>query len=220
MEASGEGQFFLVKGEGTRVLILGGGRAALIKASSLIKRKFTVHCIADRYGDEIKKLAINSDGRLILKTESFNDEVIDNYHIVVIATDSAEFNNHVQQVCTLKNKLFIETTMPEVSQGIMCTTAETESVVYGLMTKGKNPMASVYLSNKAKKALETMDPFIKFITEIRNYIADKELRKRVSTFICSDDYRYFYQKGKGVEILIMFYPQLKDYLLKEGSWLP
>lgn len=206
--------FLSLQGEGTRILVLGGGDSAYIKIKTLVNHNFTVDCISQEFSSKLIDLSKVSN-KLSLKTFEFKDDLIESYHLVIICTNNEEFNTYVRRLCKDKMKLYIDTTRPEESQGILCATRNSKNVALGVRIRDKNPTASVYLCSKGIKLYEELDNYVEYITNIRNKIQDKALRKRVISYLCSDEFLDIYKKGTYKEILLKAYPELKD-LLEEG----
>ncbi len=203
--------FFSLAGEETKVLILGGGKAAYIKCSTLALNKFQVHCLAPSFSRDIKELATRYENLKII-TDKFQEDMLDNYHLIVICTSDNEFNSSIRDLCRKKNKIFIDTTKPNKSQGMICATRKSKNIAIGIKIKESNPKASVFLCNKGKEYLNKLDDYIEYSTILRNSIKDKELKKSVLNFICSDDFIFIFNKNKAYEVLLMFYPELENVL--------
>ena len=56
MDSFNDSVFISLNGMNTKVLILGGGKSALIKAKTLLNSRFVVHCISEQFTDEFKLL--------------------------------------------------------------------------------------------------------------------------------------------------------------------
>lgn len=206
--------FLSLQGEGTRILVLGGGDSAFIKIKTLINHNFTVDCISSEFSSKLIDLSKVSK-KLALKPIDFKDNLIENYHIVVLCTNDEGFNTYVRSLCREKMKLYIDTTKPEESQGILCATRSSKNVALGVRIRDKNPTAAVYLCSKGVKLYEELDDYVEYITTIRNKIKDRTLRKKVVSYLCSDEFLEVYKRGTYKETLLKAYPELKD-LFKEG----
>lgn len=194
--------FIAISGRGTKVLVIGGGKAAKIKINSFLKRGFTVHCISKDFSSDI--IIIKNKNFLLLNRE-YEDNIIDDYHLIVICTNDLNFNKRIMLKCNEKNKIYIDTTVPEESRGILCASRETKSLSFGIKIKAKNPKAAVFLADKTKQYLGKYDEYIDFISKVRNNIKDSEYKIEILEFICSEDYIFFYEKGYGEHILNLFY---------------
>lgn len=206
--------FLSLQGEGTRILVLGGGDSAFIKIKTLINHNFTVDCMSQEFSSKLIDLSKVSK-KLALKSFDFKEELIENYHLVVLCTNDEGFNTYVRSLCRDKMKLYVDTTRPEESQGILCATRSSKNVALGVRIRDKNPTAAVYLCSKGVKLYEELDDYVEYITTIRNKIQDRVLRKKVGSYLCSDEFLKIYKSGAYKEILLKAYPELMD-LLEEG----
>ena len=90
--------------------------------------------------------------------------------------------------------------------GVLPVQRESENLVFTINTKGGNPKASVFISNKIKEELKKYDDFVEFTTIVRNELKENnKLKDEVLNFIFNDDFIFFFNKGKGNIILKMFY---------------
>ncbi len=194
--------FISIKGENTKALVLGGGKAAVIKINTLLKRGFTVDCITREITENLMKIR---DYKFSLLDYEFKEELVDKYHLIVICTNDEEFNKEIRNICNNKNRIYIDSTKPEESQGTICASGETKSTSFGIRVKHKNPKAAVFLCEKTEKYLESFDGFVNFITRIRNSIKPLKEKGEILQFLCSEDFMFFYEKGYGEEILDLFY---------------
>ncbi len=185
MDSFNDSVFISLNGMNTKVLILGGGKSALIKAKTLLNSRFVVHL-----------------------DKTFTNELLEDYHLIVICTNDSKFNENIRNICNSKNKIFIDTTLPENSKAILCATGRSENIALGLRIKGKNPKASVFLCNKAKEYLQNFDNYIEFITHIRNNVTTLNNKSEILNFICSEDFLFFFNNGYHIEILQLFYSDL------------
>lgn len=207
MDSFNDSVFISLNGMNTKVLILGGGKSALIKAKTLLNSRFVVHCISEQFTDEFKLLDGAYDN-LKLLDKTFTNELLEDYHLIVICTNDSKFNENIRNICNSKNKIFIDTTLPENSKAVLCATGRSENIALGLRIKGKNPKASVFLCNKAKEYLQNFDNYIEFITHIRNNVTTLNNKSEILNFICSEDFLFFFNNGYHIEILQLFYSDL------------
>jgi len=169
------------------VLILGGGNGAFIKTTTLLKRGFIVHCISKEFTTKFKELSFNYSN-LVLLNETFNEELLDNYHLVVICTNDNIFNEKARAACNKKKKIFIDGTIPEESKAILCASRTTKNIALGIRINGKNPKSSVFLCNKGKKYYDKFDDYVEFTTIIRSNITKSDRKNEILDFINSDDF--------------------------------
>lgn len=209
MDSFNNSVFISLSGINTKILILGGGKGALTKTRTLLDSGFTVHCLSKEFDFKFKDLE-QSYLNLKLIYKPFTEELLDEYHLIVICTSDDKFNNSIRSICNSKNKIFIDTTRPEDSKAVLCATRKSKNIALGLRIKGKNPKASVFLCNKGKEYLKEFDNYVEFITHIRNSVTNLNNKNEILNFICSEDFLFFFNKNYHSEILELFYPELID----------
>lgn len=192
------------------VLIVGGGRAALIKARTFTKKGCRVWVISKKFVPEFNELSICSNLKLI--NEEYGKEHVIDKHLIIIATNNEEINEKIRNHCDEFYKLYIDCSMPK--KGLCITTCQrsTKSTIFGINTNDFSPKTSVFLADKVKNQLEKYDDFIEFTSFIRNSIKGFENKNEIMNFICSEDFLFFYNKGMGKSIFEMFYPNIAKFL--------
>ncbi|MBV7275243.1 NAD(P)-dependent oxidoreductase [Clostridiaceae bacterium UIB06] len=194
------------------LLIVGGGRAALIKAKTFIQRGCSsVSVVSKEFLPEFEELEHYSNLKLI--KEEYKKLYIKDKHIIAIATNCEEVNKKVRKDCDELSKLYIDCTNPKEGLCIMACQRSTKSTSFGINTNDISPKTSVFLANKIKDKLEKYDNFISFTALIRNKAKELKNKNEIMGFICSDDFLFFYEIGLGELILKMFYPDVE--LFKE-----
>lgn len=186
------------------VLIVGGGNAALIKAKTFTKKGCLVSVISKDFNRGFKELESYSNLKLI-KSE-YEKKYVECNHIVIIATNSEKTNSEIRLHCIENYKLYIDCSIPE--EGICVTPCQrnTENIFLGVNTSTSNPKVAVYLADKIKEYINKYDKFTEFTSRIRNNFKENCIKKEIIKFVCSDDFFFFYEKGKEDLVLRMFYP--------------
>lgn len=188
------------------VLIVGGGKAALIKAKTFIKSSCKVCIVAKEFIPEFKQFIHCTNLELII--DKYNKNYIFDKHLIVIATNCEVVNKSIRKDCEELYKLYIECTTPRDGVCITPCQRSTQSIFFGLHTVGGNPKMSVFLADKMKGSLEKYDGFVEFTSIIRNKVKNLKNKQEILNFICSDDFYFFYEKGKARAILKLFYREL------------
>ncbi|MCX7905047.1 MAG: NAD(P)-dependent oxidoreductase, partial [Caloramator sp.] len=88
----------------TNVLVVGGGRAGYLKATSFLKKGCRVTVLSKGFIDDFRKLdSVN----LKLIEGNYSISYIQNHHLIVIATDDDELNDLVKMDCEKNFKLYL-----------------------------------------------------------------------------------------------------------------
>lgn len=196
-----------------KIGIVGGGRAALIKARGLYEKGCTIEIVSLEFLEEFNKF---NDERIVLKKESYIESFIDDKHIIIIAINDNEMIKNIIEDCNNKCKIFINSSNFKEGLGVIPVSRETESLAISINTKEGNPKAAVFAADYAKETLKDLDQYIKFTSKIRNYInVSKDIKKELLDFINSEDYRYFYNKNKGLLVLKLFFGEEIVEIIKD-----
>jgi precorrin-2 dehydrogenase/sirohydrochlorin ferrochelatase len=187
------------------VLIVGGGRAALIKAKTFVKRGCQVEVVSKEFLEEFKKLGGYNNLKLIYG--EYNNNYIIDKHIIIIATNCETINEVIRNNCNELYKLYIDCTEPKNGLCITPCNRETKNILFGVHTAKGNPKISVFLADKVKQELDKYDGLAEFTSNIRNKIKNCKRKQEILSFICSEDFYFFYSMGKEKIVLQLFYLQ-------------
>lgn len=183
-----------------RVGIIGAGKGGLIKAKHFLKQNSQVFILTK---DKISQEGIEK--ATIINKEYDRNFILDK-HIIIIAVKDETLRNKIKEQCEEIYKIYIDASNFKEGMGVLPVQRESENLVFTLNTKGGNPKASVFISNKIKEELKKYDDFLEFTTIVRNELKENnKLKDEVLNFIFNDDFIFFFNKGKGNIILKMFY---------------
>ncbi|GAA0078374.1 hypothetical protein UT300005_27530 [Clostridium sp. CTA-5] len=199
-----------------RIGVIGAGKAGLIKIRHFINRGCYVEVISKEFNEEIINLTKDPKNKLKLIKEEFNYEFIKDKHIILIAIDNINTIQEIKNYCEENFKIYINSSDFKEGMGVVPIQKNLKNISFGLNTKGGNPKGAVLLSNKVNEVLKEYDEFIGFTSEIRNKAKFlKNYKKEVINFIGTEDFKYFYDKGKNDLILKMYFPkEIVKYLLE------
>lgn len=194
--------FLCLNSKKVKVLVVGGGTAALVKVKSLLKKGFLLECISPEFKEEF--CDINSKNLKLINGE-FQDGFIEHYHVIVICTNNEILNQQIRELCDKKCKIYIDSTMPEESVATLCAMESTREVAIGVRLKGKSPKTSQLLVRKIKEYVTTYDDYLSFVTKLRGNIKHNPNRLEILEFVSSEDFLFFFQRSYGEEIFNLFY---------------
>lgn len=196
--------FFTIMPDKIKIGIIGGGRAAYIKAKAIIKNKGAVTILSTEFCEEI--LHLEKKGAKLIKGKYYKEFIIDK-HILIIAVPPKE-GNMIKKHCQEQCKLFIY--CPEYKEGNIVFPAQgnTDSTIFALRTKGANPSLAKMLKGKVATTLKEYDEFIEFLQPIRERAKSLGKNKdEILEFLSTEDYKFMWKKGFGTIILNMFYSE-------------
>ena len=184
--------FLSLFSEKIRALIVGGGRAASIKAKTLAERGCRVTVLAPRICDDIRRL---ESARLTLIAAPYEAARLSGVHLVVIATDNPAVNAQIQADCEAQAKLFL--TCGSARDGLFVTPVmrETEQTAFAVHTKSGSPRTALFLAEKLADCLKKYDAFVAWVAAIRRQAAPRGDKDEIMRLLNTDESFELFQKG-------------------------
>ena len=184
------------------ILIVGGGEAAFIKCRTFSKEGCNITVVSKEFSpifESLKATNIN-----LIKGE-YDESYIEHNHIVIIATDNEKTNQEIKEFCDKKSKLYIH--CADFKEGLFVTPVQkdTPNMKFALHTKNSSPKTALFMSKVIEDKITEYNEFIEYTCSIRTMIKKVERKKEIMSFICSEDFYFFYNKGVQSIILEMFY---------------
>lgn len=187
----------------TNVCIIGSGRGGLIKAKHFLESGCNVTIVT------IDGFDTNGYEKAHIIRESYKLKFIIDKHIVIIAVSDKKLRDEIKFNCEDSHKIYIDSTNFKEGMAVVPVEGETKSTIFSINTKGGNPKAAVFLSKKIKSELSKYDDYINFTTNIRNSLKKHpSIKDEVLKFIFTEDFLYFFNKGKAHYILKIFYSEV------------
>lgn len=192
-----------------RIGIIGGGRGGYIKAKTFVERGAFVEVLALEICEDILVLKNNYDN-ITVKEGEYCSSFINDKHLVIIAINDCNVIKDIIDDCNKYYKIYINSSDYINGMGIIPFQRETESVVFGVNSKSGNPKGTIFIGNKIKETIQEYDEFLKYISKKRKWLKtnkNRENEKKYSdllTFINSEEFFYFYNKGYGEQIIDLF----------------
>ena len=191
--------FFCIslRAEKIRALIVGGGRAALIKARTFAERGCHVTILAPSVRDEFAQL----DPNLVeIRLASYDSAALAGHHLVVIATDDDAVNAQIQRDCEARDKLYLM--CGDAQQGLFITPVmrDTEQAMIAVHTKAGSPCSAVFLAGKSAECLKQYDAFIAWIADIRQQIKGRDDKDEIMRTLNTDAAFDLFMQGRQNEL--------------------
>ncbi|WP_291650920.1 NAD(P)-dependent oxidoreductase [Clostridium sp.] len=184
-----------------RVGIVGGGKVGYIKGKNFLYKGCIVDVLSLNFIDEFSNLKdIN-----LIKGE-YNKDFIKDKHLIIIATDDYNKNLEIKKDCDAEYKIYIFAS--EYSNGIAVAPVQRElkNINFSVNTKNGNPKGSLMIAEKVLDLLKDYDDFIGYSSFIRKQAKSlKENKEDIIKFVCSEDFKYIYEKGKDKLVIDMFF---------------
>lgn len=190
-------------GEKLNIGVIGGGRGALIKVKSFYKRHSNIEVLALDFLEEFNNF--NKSKVKLIKGEYYED-FIKNKHLIIIAIDDNNIIKKVKSDCDKLFKIYIDSSNFKDGMGVIPVSRESENITIAVNTKLGNPRGAVMIADNLYENVKRLDKFIKLTSDIRNNLnIDKKVKNELLKFINTEDCSYFYQCGKFIHILRLFY---------------
>ncbi|SHH70201.1 NAD(P)-dependent oxidoreductase [Clostridium grantii] len=186
-----------------KILIIGAGKAALIKTKTFLRKGCSVTIISKEIKEDFKLLEHNQNLNII--NEEYSIEFIKDKHLIVIAINDKLKVDEIIKDCDEYSKIYLNCTDFSKGKFLLPISDGTKSIEFSIHTKGGNPKISQYLKTKVKENLEEYDEFVDFAIEIRKMIKNNENKKEILSFIATEDFRFIFNKGKAVITLKIFF---------------
>lgn len=190
------------------IIIVGGGRAALIKTRTIIEKKCKVYLLSVDFCIELIELKHKNPEQLIFIRDKYKKKYIRDKHLVIIATSSKEVNEKIKRDCNTDFKMYIDCADAKNGNAVVPCQRNTEQMEIGIHMVSSNPRASVYMADKVKENFSCYDDFLKYTSSLRAELKDCSMKGKIMEFVCSDDFYFFYKKKKHHIILRLFYSDL------------
>lgn len=188
----------------SKVLVVGAGRAAEIKLTTLCKKGFEIVVVASDFSEPVVELS-KKFKNIRLEKRTFKSSDIGLAHLIVVATDNQDVNMEIARLCRRQKKLY--SYLPDFKLGNVSFPYERETgeTSYSISTKRGSPMTASYLGKKIGHLLREYDSFVAYICDTRESITDSGLKREIMEFMNSDEFYEFYRMGYGDLILKVFY---------------
>ena len=143
-----------------KVLVIGGGKVAFKKISKIMEYEADITVIAENIAEEklleLKNLKIENNRKI----ENDKDEIeklVEEYFLVIAATDNEELNENVAEICDSKgiliNNVSSKTKMNVMFGGIV----KNDEFQIAVSTSGKNCRRSRAMKSEIQKILDRIE---------------------------------------------------------------
>lgn len=188
--------------------VIGLGKAGIIKAKHFLKEDVKVTVLAKEFNTEVLD-SFKNFNKFKAECRQYEKDFILDKHLIIIAVNDDEVREKIKRDCDSLCKIYIDCTNFKEGIAVVPVQRETDSIVFGVNTRGGNPKASVMVANKAKETLEEYDSFVKFTTYYRNKFKEyPDLKEEALKFLFCDDFYFFFKKGKAEKVIKLFYEEV------------
>jgi uroporphyrin-III C-methyltransferase/precorrin-2 dehydrogenase/sirohydrochlorin ferrochelatase len=158
-----------LKINGSRVLLVGGGKVALRKARLLARAGAELHVVAPELVNDLGELVRTSSGKYY--PAPFRSELLDGMKLVVAATDQQETNEVVSQAAGIRNILVNVVDQPDLCTFIFPSIVDRSPLMIAISSGGQSPV----LARAVRTQIESLIPssygvLAKFVGRFRELV--------------------------------------------------
>ncbi|MBK5720645.1 bifunctional precorrin-2 dehydrogenase/sirohydrochlorin ferrochelatase [Dysgonomonas sp. Marseille-P4677] len=139
---------FLVNINNKNILIIGGGKAALLKAKGIYRFTSRVTILAPHITNELMEYPF----RFIRR--EYKAGTVDDFFMVYACTDNAEINKEIGIECQRKNILYSVCDNPDMSSFVTPAIYKNDDVTISVGTNGNNPLKAIFIRNQIQQLIE------------------------------------------------------------------
>ncbi|WP_338749019.1 bifunctional precorrin-2 dehydrogenase/sirohydrochlorin ferrochelatase [Bacillus sp. FJAT-52991] len=185
----------MLKLEGKRVVVIGGGKVAARKAASLLEAKAIVQVVSPEVGTEMTELMAHHP--IDWQQKSFQREDLHSAIVVFAATNDRKVNEYIGQ-CASDQQLVNIADDPEASSFFVPASFKKGKLAIAVSTSGGSPGLSKKIIQELSSQYD--DHFIDFLDflaecreQIKDRVSDSAERKQLLTELIQSD---LYEKIK------------------------
>ena len=143
-----------------KVLVIGGGKVAFKKISKIMEYEADITVIAENIAEEklmeLENLRIENN-RKIENNKDEIEKLVEEYFLVIAATDNEELNENIAEICDSKgiliNNVSSKTKMNSMFGGIV----KNDEFQIAISTSGKNCKRSRAMKSEIQKVLDRIE---------------------------------------------------------------
>ena len=181
-----------------RCVVIGGGKVAERKVTSLVRAKAVVTVVSPELTKSLCRIAERKKIHYI--NDCFKERHLDGAFLVIGATGNSEINHHVFEAAAKKNKLVNIVDSPDECDFIVPSIIRQGDLTISISTGGKSPA----LARKIRKQLENQfgkgyRDFLSFMGELRHRVIaqfpDIKYRNKISQALVDSELLDLFKKG-------------------------
>lgn len=200
-EESLEYTFLSVMSQKLRVGIIGGGKVGYIKGKNFALKGCIVEVLSLDFIEEFYRLK-----NINLIKGSYTKDFLRDKHLIIIATNDYNKNLEIKKDCHEEFKIYIFAADYLSGMAVAPVQRELDNISFAVNTKHGNPKGSIIIANKVFDVLKEYDNFIGYSSSIREKAKFVlENKNKIIDFVCSEDFKYIYEKGKDKLVIELFF---------------
>lgn len=138
----------LINTTNRKILIVGGGKAALLKAKGIFRFTSQITILAPQILSELEKYPFT------FIYQGYKDDAADDFFMVYACTDNAELNSKIASECETKNILYSVCDNPDTSSFVTPAIYKDNNITISIGTNGNSPRQAIYIRNQIQQLIE------------------------------------------------------------------
>ncbi len=156
-----------------KVVVAGGGKAALQKIKGLLRFDIHVHVVSPAFIDGIRQLAEQEKVTLYEKEVEYED--YQDAFLVIAATNSSPVNEYISKTAM---HLVVNAEKPELGNSILPASVNRGKLVISISTGGASPTLAKQLRKQLEEQFDdSYEEYLNFLYESRMILKDSALQE-------------------------------------------
>lgn len=131
-----------------RILIVGGGKAALLKAKGISRFTSQITILSPDIHSELEKYPFT------FWKQEYKEGAIDKFFLVYSCTDDTALNRKIGEECANKNILYSVCDNPEISSFVSPAIYKNDEITISIGTNGSSPRQAIYIRNQIQQLID------------------------------------------------------------------
>lgn len=181
-----------------RVKIIGGGKAATIKAKGLLKKGCNVHILSKEFSEELLEIR---DKNLKLERGVYYKEFIKDAHLVIIALEENFLIRKISKDCEEEFKLYLNASNYKEGMVAIPYSRCYENLGFSISSKLGSPKITRAIGEEVSSIIKKNDIYSIKVSKIREKAKSEELKDSIINIISSKEFKSVLLENKEYEYL-------------------
>lgn len=169
-----------------RVKIIGGGKAATIKAKGLLEKGCNVHILSKEFSRELLSI---EDKKLKLECGVYYKDFIKDAHLIVIAVDEKSLVYKISKDCEEEFKLYLNASNYKDGMVSIPYSRCYENLGFSISSKLGSPKITRAIGEEVSRIIKENDIYSIKVSKIREKAKDEELKDSIIDIISSKEFK-------------------------------
>jgi siroheme synthase-like protein len=168
--------------ENKKILVVGGGKAALLKINSLLNTSAEITVISKDFSFDTSEFKKEYKNLNFIKDNFEINKIKTEYDMAFICTDNTKLNTEIREFFKHKKTIVMSADNKKESDFITSAIIQKENITISVNTQGKSPTAAKLILNEIEKLLtEDFTEKINLVCKIRELLLkEKEVNSNIN----------------------------------------